>query len=116
LQHYRLFHLFQRAVESGVKATREACRNRRGDAQDHRARLLARRPEGIFAADFERGEIGPDLFRKACEFGLEGIVSKRSDRPYRAGRSKDWIKVKNRMHPAMDQVMDAFCVVTSSTL
>jgi ATP-dependent DNA ligase len=72
------------------------------------ARLLARRPDGIFAADFERGEIGPDLFRKACEFGLEGIVSKRSDRPYRAGRSKDWVKVKNRTHPAMDRVMDHF--------
>jgi bifunctional non-homologous end joining protein LigD len=70
------------------------------------ARLLARRPDGIFVADFERGEIGPGLFRKACEFGLEGIVSKRSDRPYRAGRSKDWIKVKNRTHPAMSRVMD----------
>jgi bifunctional non-homologous end joining protein LigD len=72
------------------------------------ARLLARRPEGIFVADYEQGEIGPDLFRKACEFGLEGIVSKRSDRPYRAGRSKDWIKVKNRTHPAMDRVSDQF--------
>jgi len=70
------------------------------------ARLLARRPEGIFVADFERGEIGPDLFRKACEFGLEGIVSKRSDRPYRAGRCRDWVKVKNRTHPAMNRVLD----------
>jgi bifunctional non-homologous end joining protein LigD len=56
------------------------------------ARLLARRPDG---SDFEQGEIGPDLFRKACEFGLEGLVSKRRDRPYQAGRSKHWIKVKN---------------------
>ena len=64
------------------------------------ARLLARRPEGIFVAEFEQGEIGPDLFRKACEFGLEGLVSKRADRPYRAGRSPDWVKVKNREHPA----------------
>jgi bifunctional non-homologous end joining protein LigD len=64
-------------------------------------RLLVRRPEGIFISDFEQGEIGPDLFRKACEFGLEGLVSKRADRPYRGGRSKDWIKVKNRSHPAM---------------
>lgn len=71
------------------------------------ARLLARRPDGIFVADFEHGAIGPDLFRKACEFGLEGIVSKRVDRPYRAGRSKDWVKVKNRKHPAMSRVMDA---------
>jgi len=49
-------------------------------------RLLARRPEGIFVNPFEQGEIGPDLFRKACEFGFEGLVSKHRDRPYRAGR------------------------------
>ena len=68
------------------------------------ARLLARRPEGIFVSDFEQGEIGPDLFRAACNFGLEGLVSKRRDRPYRAGRSPDWIKVKNRSQPALDRV------------
>jgi bifunctional non-homologous end joining protein LigD len=59
------------------------------------ARLLARRPDGIFVAPYETGEIGPDLFRAACNMGLEGMVSKRVDRPYRAGRSKDWVKVKN---------------------
>jgi bifunctional non-homologous end joining protein LigD len=65
------------------------------------ARLLARRPDGIFVAPFEAGEIGPDLFRAACRMGLEGLVSKRRDRPYQAGRSKHWVKVKNRKHPAM---------------
>ena len=70
------------------------------------ARLLARRPEGIFASDYERGEIGPDLFLQACKFGLEGLVSKRRDRPYRAGRSPDWIKVKNRKHPSLDRIKD----------
>ncbi|WP_439400324.1 DNA ligase (plasmid) [Bradyrhizobium sp. PMVTL-01] len=70
-------------------------------------RLLARRPEGIFVSPFEQGEIGPDLFRAACKMGLEGIVSKHRDRPYQAGRSKYWIKVKNRTHPAMYRVMDA---------
>jgi bifunctional non-homologous end joining protein LigD len=69
------------------------------------ARLLARRPEGIFVSDFEQGEIGPDLFLQAC---LEGLVSKRRDRPYRAGRSPDWVKVKNRRHPAMRRVQEAF--------
>ena len=44
-------------------------------------RLLARRPEGIFINPFERGEIGPDLFAAACRMGLEGLVSKRRDRP-----------------------------------
>jgi len=66
-------------------------------------RLLRGRPDGIFVSPFESGAIGPDLFLKACEFGLEGLVSKRSDRPYRGGRSKDWVKVKNRSHPAMSR-------------
>jgi hypothetical protein len=51
------------------------------------------RPDGIFINPFEQGEIGPELFRAACKMGLEGLVSKRSDRPHRAGRSRDWIKV-----------------------
>jgi bifunctional non-homologous end joining protein LigD len=70
------------------------------------ARLLARRPDGIFVAPFELGEIGPDLFRAACRMGLEGLVSKRRDRPYQAGPSKHWVKVKNRKHPAMRRVED----------
>jgi hypothetical protein len=57
------------------------------------ARLLAQWPNGIFVAPFERGEIGPELFRAACCIGLEGVVSKRRHRPYRAGRSRDWIKM-----------------------
>jgi bifunctional non-homologous end joining protein LigD len=70
-------------------------------------RLLARRPEGIFVNPFECGEIGPDLFQAACRMGLDGLVSKRRDRAYQAGRSKYWVKVKNRKHPAMDRVMEA---------
>lgn len=64
-------------------------------------RLLRGRPDGIFVNPFEIGAIGPDLFRAACYMGLEGLVSKRSNRPYRGGRSKDWIKVKDRSHAAM---------------
>ena len=74
----------------------------------HMSRLLARRPDGIFIISFEQGEIGPDLFRAACNMGLEGLVSKRRDRPYRGGRSKDWVKVKNRSHPAMERVKESF--------
>jgi bifunctional non-homologous end joining protein LigD len=62
------------------------------------AKLLHRRTDVIFLGSFEQGEIGPELFRYACLMGLEGLVSKRSGRPYRAGRSPDWIKVKNRKH------------------
>jgi hypothetical protein len=31
------------------------------------ARLLARRPDGIFVSDFEQGEIEPDLFRNQLD-------------------------------------------------
>ncbi|MGY4606966.1 ATP-dependent DNA ligase [Bradyrhizobium sp. USDA 4474] len=51
----------------------------------------------MFSNPFETGAIGPDLFRAACRRGLEVLISKRSDRPYRGGRSKDWLKVKNRI-------------------
>jgi len=57
--------------------------------------------EPVSVAPFERGEIGPDLFRAACRMGLEGLVSNHRDRPYRGGRQKHWIKVKNRSHPAI---------------
>lgn len=70
------------------------------------ARLLARRSDGIFIAPFEQGEIGPDLFRAACNMGLEGLVSKRRDRPYRAGRSPHWIKVKNPASAAMTRAKE----------
>jgi ATP-dependent DNA ligase len=40
--------------------------------------------------------------------GFEGLISKHRDRPYRARRSKHWIKIKNRKHPAMSRVMEAF--------
>ena len=71
------------------------------------AQLLRARPKGMFINPFEQGEIGPDLFRKACEFGLEGLVSKHRDRPYQFGRSKHWVKVKNRKHHTFDRVQEA---------
>jgi bifunctional non-homologous end joining protein LigD len=44
---------------------------------------------------------------KLCKMGLEGIVSKHRDSTYKAGRSRHWIKVKNRSHPAMERVKEA---------
>ena len=37
---------------------------------------------------------GEAFFRQACRHGLEGIISKRRDRPYRPGRHGDWVKTK----------------------
>ena len=48
-----------------------------------------------------QGDIGAAMFDHACKLGLEGIVSKHRDRAYRAGRSTNWIKIKNPASPAM---------------
>lgn len=37
---------------------------------------------------------GEAMFAKACETGLEGIVSKRANALYVAGRQKSWVKIK----------------------
>ena len=37
---------------------------------------------------------GGTFYDKACRMGLEGIISKRKDAPYRSGRSTAWVKVK----------------------
>jgi bifunctional non-homologous end joining protein LigD len=39
---------------------------------------------------------GEAIMRSACQVGLEGVVSKRLDAPYRSGRSEDWVKTKCR--------------------
>ncbi len=41
------------------------------------------------------GEHGEELYREACEKGLEGVIAKRADSPYLSGgRSRDWLKLK----------------------
>lgn len=37
---------------------------------------------------------GEEVFRVACELGLEGIIAKRRDKPYRSGRRPEWLKIK----------------------
>lgn len=40
------------------------------------------------------GESGALVLQHTCRLGLEGIVSKLRDAPYRSGRGKDWVKSK----------------------
>jgi len=37
---------------------------------------------------------GRAFYDQACQTGLEGIISKRADAPYRSGRGKSWLKIK----------------------
>lgn len=91
-----------------VALGRDDLRNLRLDERKQKlAKILERRPEGIFVAPFETGDWGPKLFKAACDMGLEGIVSKHRERGYRP-RVCDWFKVKNRSHPAFSRVADQF--------
>lgn len=40
------------------------------------------------------GESGEKLFQAAGQFGLEGVIGKRPDSPYRRGKTTQWVKVK----------------------
>ena len=70
------------------------------------ASLLRKSGKGIRLSGHIDGADGDLVFRHACIMGLEGIVAKRRDRPYRSGRSPDWIKIKNPHAPAATRIME----------
>jgi ATP-dependent DNA ligase len=49
---------------------------------------------------------GDKLYAAACKLGLEGIVSKKLNAPYRSCPSRTWIKVKNPKAPAATRAID----------
>ena len=63
------------------------------ERKERLARLLKDPPEGIVYSEHEGGD-GEAFRRAACEHGLEGVVSKRVDRPYLPGDRGVWVKSK----------------------
>jgi DNA ligase D-like protein (predicted ligase) len=57
------------------------------------AGLIGDRTEAIQFSQHVEGN-GPAFFAQADRLGMEGIVSKRADAPYRGGRANSWLKVK----------------------
>jgi bifunctional non-homologous end joining protein LigD len=57
------------------------------------AQLLGRRRNGVVRLSEHIAGNGEEMLRNACKLGLEGIISKRADRPYRSGRTGDWHKI-----------------------
>jgi ATP-dependent DNA ligase len=57
------------------------------------AALLKKPPAGIAHSDHEGGD-GEAFRQAACKHGLEGVVSKRTDRPYLPGDRGAWVKSK----------------------
>ena len=57
------------------------------------AKLVATKRSSIRYSDHVIGD-GGKFFKLACKQGLEGIVSKRRDKPYAPGRGRSWVKTK----------------------
>jgi bifunctional non-homologous end joining protein LigD len=58
------------------------------------AEIIPAHAEGILRYSDHQVGRGREFFRQACGYELEGIVSKRRDSPYRAGRGDTWLKIK----------------------
>jgi bifunctional non-homologous end joining protein LigD len=69
------------------------------DRKQRLAWLLRSAHDGIAMNRHYDGD-GAMVYKDACAFGCEGIVSKRRGSPYSAGRSSHWLRVKNPKAPA----------------
>jgi bifunctional non-homologous end joining protein LigD len=68
-------------------------------------KILRRTRRGIQYVEHAEGH-GDRLFEAVCQLGLEGIVSKKLDAPYKSGPSKAWLKIKNPKAPAATRAAD----------
>lgn len=57
--------------------------------------LLGRQRGALHYSDHVDGN-GALAWSRACAAGLEGLIAKRADAPYRSGRTRDWLKLKCR--------------------
>ena len=67
--------------------------------------ILRRARGGVQYVEHVEGD-GEEMFQAASKLGLEGIVSKRLDAPYRCGPARSWLKVKNPDAPAATRVRE----------
>jgi bifunctional non-homologous end joining protein LigD len=68
-------------------------------------KILKRTHRGIQYVEHTEGD-GGEMFKAVCKLGLEGIVSKKLDAPYKSGPSKAWLKIKNPNAPAATRAID----------
>lgn len=86
-----IFQIFDVIYLDGYSLTRTPLRERK--------ELLQK----LLGPDHSKGQLrysdhvegnGAQFFRHACEYGIEGIVSKLADSPYESTRNKNWLKIK----------------------
>ncbi len=63
-------------------------------AQRYFLRSLLKNEQGAIRLSEGIEGDGREIFAAACEHGLEGIIAKYKDSPYRSGRLGEWVKVK----------------------
>ena len=85
------FHIFDVIYLEGFLLTKTPLINRKEILE----KLLKGRTKSspLRYSDHVQGN-GPAFFKQACEYGIEGIVSKLADSLYDSTRSKSWLKVK----------------------
>jgi len=84
-----ILYAFDLLYFDGHDLTRMDLRERRHMLED-----LLGDSEGVIRLSQEIEADGDALLQSACEHGLEGIIAKHKDRPYRSGRQGDWLKIK----------------------
>lgn len=63
------------------------------ERKKHLKALLPQKNSNLHYSDHYQGE-GRKFFEHSCEFGLEGIISKKADSLYYGTRSRSWLKTK----------------------
>ena len=84
-----VYYAFDLLSRDGEDLTKLPLEDRKGALHE----LLADAGDTMRYSDHVVGN-GQAVFEEACRRGLEGIISKRRDAPYRGGRVGSWLKVK----------------------
>ncbi len=85
-----IFYVFDLLHIDGIDLSDEPLFDRKERLRD----LIGAEGEGALRYSEHFHEPGKVMLAHACRMGLEGVVSKRADAPYRSGRGHDWIKSK----------------------
>jgi bifunctional non-homologous end joining protein LigD len=87
-----VYFMFDLLYCEGVNLTGVALESRKAALEE----ILQAVPGSLplrYSAHMDEGD-SRTIFAHACQMGLEGLLSKRADAPYRGGRGDSWIKSK----------------------
>ena len=86
-----VFQIFDLIFIEGYSLTHTPLRERKGALEKLLAETKSKGP--LRYSDHVEGN-GALFFKQACEYGIEGIVSKLAGSPYESTRNRNWLKTK----------------------